>query len=574
MSSLSLLWVGSNVEVVAGQSLLDAGGWFLGPVGSVSPEPVVVAVLAVGFVGMSIKSVFDSILSDEDAGDSSEDADDDGLMPEEGGDEFGDLGGLDEGGDEFGEFGDDEFGGDEFGDMDGGPDTDELEHRLDELETEVGSLSSTVNTVRNENEQISETVDDVEENVRKLLDIYEMVTRGVNPFADDIDAGGLGGPGEQSFGLFDDGGGDEADEELEEGIANADAEGFFDEDLVEDDDEMETDTDVGDMLGDESGSDEDEVAFDDEFDEDFEDVDDGFDEDFEDDFEMDDDDTEGDSGGESGKSFAELKDEYESGDAEWAEGREDADDPVEEDVADEGFDTDDAGDAIEEMETEAADDALADDDLFDTVIEDEGTAVEAEDDAETFEATDDETSEAPDEPAVEADDTEDLDEDGTDDADIDVETADEPGMETETESVDPKTASAETETVSRDASETENATDTDDGKPYLTELPDGFLADLIVVEWLEFLVSEVGVRATAEAIHYYERIDWIDDEVAEQLQAYLRGFEDGGDATTLTIDHHTKSLRYVSQLNGGGAESVALDQIPATVGGGSDGIQR
>ncbi len=105
-------------------------------------------------------------------------------------------------------------------------------------------------------------------------------------------------------------------------------------------------------------------------------------------------------------------------------------------------------------------------------------------------------------------------------------------------------------------------------------MPDGFLADLIVVEWLEFLVSEVGVRATAEAIHYYERIDWIDAEVAEQLQAYLRGFEDDGGAATLTIDHHTKSLRYVSQLDGGGAQSVALDQIPATAGGGSDGIQR
>ena len=568
MSSLSPLWVGSAVEAVAGRSLFAAGGW-VGQMGSVSPEPIVVALLAVGFIGMSIRGVFDSILSDDETADSDADGDgDDGLMPEEGGDDFGDLGGLDDEGDEFGEFEDDEFG-----DMEGGgADTDELEHRLDELETEVGSLSSTVNTVRNENEQISETVDDVEENVRKLLDIYEMVTRGVNPFADDIDAGGLGGPGEQSFGLFDDGGNEPDDDELEEDIANADAEGFFDEDLVEDGDELEADSDVGDVLGTEDGDDEEEVPFDDEFDEDFDDAED----DFEDDFEMDDSGGEEDSGGEGGKSFAELKDEYESGDAEWAEGEEgepelEADDMETEDAIEET--TDDAmeemaGDAIEEMESEAADDALADDDLFDTVIdeeeadadedEDDEMAVAVEEDIDSESVADGEESDEmiadAAEPSTADDDT------GHDDT---VETA--PTVDTGTETADSTEQSSET---------ADEAAESDDAKPYLTELPDGFLADLIVVEWLEFLVAEVGVRATSEAIHYYERIDWIDEDVADQLQAYLKGFEEGGESATLTIDHHTKSLRYVSQLNGGGAESVALDQVPATAGGGSDGIQR
>jgi len=573
MSGLSAFWVGSNVAA-AGGSLPDVGGWFLGPVGSVPAEPVLVALLAVGFVGMSIRSVFDSILSEDDGTDDAESAGDDGLMPEEGGDEFGDLGGLDDGdGDEFGEFGDDEFG-----DMDGGPDTDELEHRLDELETEVGSLSSTVNTVRNENEQISETVDDVEENVRKLLDIYEMVTRGVNPFADDIDAGGLGGAGDQSFGLFDDGE-EETDDELESDIANADAEGFFDDDLVEEDGEdLEADADVGDVLGDEEEGDD--LAFDDEFadgddfDEGFDDGDDEFAD--EDDFGIDEDDAE-DDGGEGGKSFAELKDEYESGDAEWAEGadgesiEDDAEDAADMDESLE-TETDDAGEpALEDTDTEPAmEDDLADDDLFDTVIDDE--------DADTEQADGDDPSET----AVLEDAADGHEEVPTDDTDDEAATVDATGEAAETGTpsgteTDDVTETDTTDAESMDAGSGDEPADSaedGEGKPYLTELPDGFLADLIVVEWLEFLVDEVGVRATSEAIHYYERIDWIDEEVADQLQAYLRGFDEGGDPATLTIDHHTESLRYVSQLDGGGSASIALDQIPAMAGGGSDGLQR
>jgi len=584
MSTLSLLQSGTVVDGVS-RTLFDAaGGWIVESVGSLSAEPLAVAVLTTGVVGMSIRSVFDSILSDEEDGSGSVDGSgDDGLMPEEGGDDLEDLGGGFGGGDD--EFGD--FEDDEFGDMDGGADTDELEHRLDELETEVGSLSSTVNTVRNENEQISETVDDVEENVRKLLDIYEMVTRGVNPFADDIDAGGFGGPGEDSFGLFDDGG-DQSDEgDLDEGIANADAEGFFDEDLVEDDDDLEADTDVGDVLGtdgDDGGA---EDAFEDDFDddfgemdEDFGDVEDGFD----DGFEMDDGDDAGaeNDGGEGGKSFAELKDEYESGDAEWAEGEtderteettddldEESDDLLDDgsadetdEVAEDGFATSTDDDASD------TDDALAGDELFDTVIEEEDdTAGSAEDAVEAEQPGEESTGEE--ESGEETIAQDQATTDATDDAA-------EPDGETVTETAADAGATAEREATegTTDATPEDTETADDDGKPYLTDLPDGFLADLIVVEWLEFLVEEVGVRATAEAIDYYERIDWIDESVADQLRAYLSGFDGSDESASLTIDHHTRSLRYVSQLNGGGAESIALQQVPARTGGGPDGIQR
>jgi flagellar protein FlaE len=49
---------------------------------------------------------------------------------------------------------------------------------------------------------------------------------------------------------------------------------------------------------------------------------------------------------------------------------------------------------------------------------------------------------------------------------------------------------------------------------------------------------------------------------------------DSGDAG-LTIDHHTQSLQYISQLDGDAAESVALSKLlGGPRGGGSDGIQR
>jgi archaellum component FlaD/FlaE/archaellum component FlaC len=540
------------------------------PLVALPVDPAVLTLFSAGVVGMSIKNVFDSILSDDEDGDAESGeqmGDGAGLMGEDGGDDdLGGLGGLDEGGDD--EFGD--FGDDEFGDMDGGADTDELQHRLDELETEVGSLSSTVNTVRNENEQISETVDDVEENVRKLLDIYEMVTRGVNPFADDIDSG-LGGPGEgESFGLFEGGDDQEEDEDLDEDIANADAEGFFDDDLVEDESDDDFGGSVEDVMG--GGSSDDpsaEDAFEDEFNDDAFDVEDDMEtDDFGDDMTMDEDfDDNGSDGGGGdggGKSFQELKDEYESGDAEWAEGDESNGDGSStgdfEDAADEfddadGFDDGDEslddpdgafGDSIGE-EDDAADeggDDLADDDLFDTVIEDDG-------DTESESTTDPEPAQTT-----------------------------EPDTEPEPESKPEQTAEPESQQATDSESESqetaearaEQAPSSGDGKPYLATMPEGFGTELITIEWLEYLVEEVGVRSTAEAIDYYERIDWISEPVADSLQDYLRGFDGSGADGDLTIDHHTKSLKYIGQLDGGASQTATMGHLFS--GGGSDGLQR
>ncbi|WP_122089591.1 FlaD/FlaE family flagellar protein [Halalkalicoccus subterraneus] len=292
---------------------------------------------------------------------------------------------------------------DGFDDLSMGEDSEEyadeeFERRIDEIETELASVSSTVNTIRSENEEMSEAVSEIEENIRKLLNVYEMVTRGINPFTDDeVDMGGAGG----SIGLFDDG----EDDDLDADVASADAESFFDDDL--DDDGVDPAVD---------GNEED-----------------------------------------ASTGFDDLKDEYESGDADWDE-------------------------AVEDAESERV----------------EGTLV----------------------------------------------------------SIDSELTYAE-RTLS-DAPEAE--------KPYLRGTADGYVADLLILEWLEHLVETAGLDAAEDAFEYYESIQWIDGEAADQLRAFVDGFDadedevdDGKDDPALSVADHTQSLRYICQLSSGTSASVVLD---------------
>ncbi|WP_436900620.1 flagella accessory protein C [Halovenus halobia] len=404
-----------------------------------------------------------------------------------GSDDLGGLGELDDGGEDLGDLDDggDDLGGldDGFDDMEGGDEmagggggnVDELEHRLDELENEVGSLSSTVNTVRNENEQISNSVEEVEENVRKLLDIYEMVTRGVNPFADEMGGGGMGGgqmdAQDSSFGLFAD---DEEQEEesVDEDIADADAEGFFDDDLVEEDesDEFgEIDEETADGLDD---ADEFEAEV-----EETEEFDDGLDEseEFDDDFD------EASEFDEAGEEFEEM-----------------------------GGDFDDGLEETEETPT--ADGDEMGDEMGDEQLLAEDTASSEPDDQQVSRADDGAPSQS-------------------------------------------KTQSGSS------TSETEESTA---GKPYLREVPGGITGDLVVVEWLEYLVDEVGARGASEAIQYYETIDWVTETVATELEAHLGQFEHGHQGS-LSTEHHRQSLAYIDQLRGG-------EDTQASIFGGGDSL--
>ena len=406
-----------------------------------------------------------------------DDGDDEDPLNADGGDLFGDMDGgdMDDGG-----FGDMDDGMDDgmgdgmddwaddggFGDMDdgesGGAAVQDLEHRVNNMESELAQLSSTVNTVRSENEEIATSVGDIEENVRKLLEIYEMVTRGVNPFVEDTQGGALGGGGggfgESDFGLFDDDEEEAADDgdDIDDDIADADAESFFDDDAfdeVEDEDELTDELNEGDDAG-EFGEEVDAES----------------------------------SGG--GTSFQELKEEFDSGEAEWADDieAEESEDPTGEIEVelDDGL--------SEEAEENEADDAAVEEFEFDDAVEPEPSRGE-------------------------------------------------------------------------------------DGKPYLEALPSGYVVDLVVMEWLDYLVTEFGEQSAIWTVDYYEQIDWISEPVKEQLMDYLQGFSDTerdpadvAGPIEMDIDDHIRSLTFISQITGDSAERRVVEDR-AQLRGESHGLQ-
>ncbi|MFW6383910.1 MAG: flagella accessory protein C [Halodesulfurarchaeum sp.] len=445
---------------------------------------------------------------------------------------------------------DDEFEleDDEFGDFDGldgmdeenGANTTELEGRIEDLENEVANVSSTANTVRSENEQIGEQVQEVEENVRKLLEIYEMVTRGVNPFVDDVSPeAGLGGGG-SDFGLFgtEDGDGEQATEEdLGSDIADADAEEFFDDDAF--DEEFDEDFEEGEEFVEEFESDDDLGGdFDDTLEEGFEDS--GFEDEafgdgaFEE--EMDGLDANGadgseDEGSGGGTSFEELKEEYESGEADWAEDdiletEDSASEPAEPDSEAETDVEDPEGDSVDLFRQ---DDLEADEDTADLVASEDAGGAETASDTETT-------------------------------------------MEGE-----PADTAATSEGDSPRDFQFGAATATPaDGGPHLSSPPAGYLADVVLMEWLADLLEEFGPRNTMRAINHYERIGWIGEATGDHCYAMIQGLTDGREPfrdetgpTNLSMADHRRSLRYVEELAAGHLEREVGERLSRT-----DGVQR
>ncbi|OIB57642.1 FlaD/FlaE family flagellar protein [Natrialba sp. SSL1] len=418
----------------------------------------------------------------------------------------GDLGGdldgdLDGGGDDF--LDDDSMSMDgmgemsEMGDMDdmgsmdgmdamddgGGTVSSEVEARVEEMENSVGSLSSTVNTVQSENEKISESLDDIEENIRKLLEVYEMVTQGVNPFVegdtltDSMAGGGAAGSGD--FGgqsLFDSNDGDEEDEAIDEDIANAEADDFLDESIIDDDEEFEDDDEFDDL--------EDDMSMDADADDDL--------------------DANADSGGDDDLSFDELKSEYDSGDADWdgdaAAGAEDGGNEPADQSATEGTDP---------LEDDLDDESFADD----LAVDDEST---------------DETSLI-----------DDVDADAAGDADAGTDT-----------NADPLTTDDSTEHA---PDSLEHPVWDDGGRPYLETIPSEYDTEFVVMDWLEYLVSELGLNGAARTLCFYESIHWVSTSVESHLQTVLNGFGGGPDIgdpephSSLGVDHK-RSLWWISQI--------------------------
>ncbi|GAB3670868.1 FlaD/FlaE family flagellar protein [Halopiger thermotolerans] len=338
---------------------------------------------------------------------------------------------------------DDDLMGGEMGfadDNEGGSDDEELSYRLDEIEKEIDSLEGKVETVRGENEKISDSIQTVERNVDRLVDMYEIVTQGINPFVGDQEIGDAFETATGDGGVF---GGDDPADDIDDDITDAEAEDFLDDDIEDDD---------------------------------------------EDDF---------------------AADEFDDGEV--------IDDPLEEDG-----DGDDDGD----------DDPLEDDPF-----------------AEEFDEGDDDD--------LGFDDDDDDDETEADEADV-------AGLE---EPADPEPEPVATEdTIDQPADDpdaTQSASETvapgENGEmgdpPYLVRHPSRTDAELVTIEWLQYLIETAGMDGAARTIAYYESIDWISDPVETYLQSLLNGFSDGPVAddeieprSVLTTDEHKRSLQYIANI--------------------------
>ncbi|SFS65121.1 FlaD/FlaE family flagellar protein [Halostagnicola kamekurae] len=109
----------------------------------------------------------------------------------------------------------------------------EITYKLDEIEKEVDSLENQVETVRSENERISDSISTVERNVDKLVDLYEIVTEGVNPFAADQE---IGNAFDTDGGIFTDDD-DDLGEAIDDDLVDAEADEFLDDEIADDEDD-------------------------------------------------------------------------------------------------------------------------------------------------------------------------------------------------------------------------------------------------------------------------------------------------------------------------------------------------
>ncbi|MFC4551025.1 MULTISPECIES: FlaD/FlaE family flagellar protein [Halorussus] len=93
-------------------------------------------------------------------------------------------------------------------------------------------------------------------------------------------------------------------------------------------------------------------------------------------------------------------------------------------------------------------------------------------------------------------------------------------------------------------------------KPYLDGLPDSYGTEVVVFEWLDFLINKAGFEKTGNALSYYEEVGWITERTRQGLREYMRGFSevesfdpDQPGPADLDADDHVLSLVYIARLS-------------------------
>jgi archaellum component FlaD/FlaE len=360
---------------------------------------------------------------------------------------------------------------------------EELEHRLDELETEVDSLSSTVKTVRNENEQISESVKDIEQNTGRLLKLYQKATHGVNPFASEAETEtSVVQQSEQDEQSFDK---EDEIEEIETDVADDGAADLFNSDGAEIREEHCVDS-VEEVV---------------------------------------------DSGNEPDDAFQQTKQAERTDSTESTTESVDEVEEVDDDSFEAVFETKTVEDETESDEDEHL---FGTEEMIDAGGESAGPA--ASDGGQLIESAESESepsTESPETPTTAPTQT--------------AETAEQPTPEPST-LVEPDESRSEMPSAVQPTTDSPaNSANLSEGKPYVDSLPEGVSTELMTVEWLEYLVDEVGIRGTIRALEYYETIGWLTEEAVAELDDYLSAFEEPSQEE-LSIEHHLRSLDYVEEL--------------------------
>lgn len=87
-------------------------------------------------------------------------------------------------------------------------------------------------------------------------------------------------------------------------------------------------------------------------------------------------------------------------------------------------------------------------------------------------------------------------------------------------------------------------------KPYLKTLPSDPESRELVHEWLSFLVQQVGLEGTLEALQYYRAREWLGERALADVEDHLFAVEpvEGNRADELEPADHMQSLRYIAQL--------------------------
>jgi archaellum component FlaD/FlaE len=228
----------------------------------------------------------------------------------------------------------------------------------------------------------------------------------------------------------------------------------------------------------------------------------------------------------------------------------------------EEFDEDDDEDNEEVADADAAEETDDEDDE-----DDEGSGASFDDLKAEYEADDGGWEDVVDEEEADEDETAELDDEEETEAEAEPEEwGDELGVEEaegEDEAADPE-LDTESEPVAR-ADGQENghghpagdgharANGHGDGRPYLERVPEGYAAELVLLDWARHLVDEGDAAGAVDAFRHYERLGWISEPVRRRLATLATELCEEPAATApgeLGTTHHQRSLEYVSRLAG------------------------